>query len=57
MSSPIGYSQDPPNSRYFADLRSGQPSVWMIFVSGLGTRQISFTPSSQIWGSGPLRPK
>ena len=57
MSSPIGYSQEPPNSRYFAGLRSGQPSVWMIFVSGFGTRQISFTPSSQICGSGPWRPK
>jgi len=38
-------------------LRSGQPNVWTILWSGRGTFQTSFTPSAQIWGFFPWRPK
>ena len=41
---------EPPNSRYRAPARSGQPIVWMIFRSGLGTFQTSFTPSAHVCG-------
>ena len=47
---------EPPNSPKLADVRSGQPIVWMIFRSGLRTRQTSFTPSAQICGFSPWRP-
>src|SRR3989440_184025 len=47
---------EPPNSRYFAPARSGQPSVWMMRRSGLGTRQTSLTPSAQTCGFSPARP-
>ena len=48
---------EPPNSRYFAAARNGQPIVWITRSSGLGTRQTSFTPSAQTCGLSPSRPK
>ena len=48
--------KEPPNSPKLADVRSGQPIVWMIFRSGLRTRQTSLTPSAQICGFSPWSP-
>ena len=46
--------KEPPNSPYLARLRSGQPIVWTMCPSGLGTFQTSLTPSAQICGCGAL---
>ena len=48
---------EPPNSPYLARLRSGQPIVWTMRPSGVATFQTSFTPSAQICGCSPARPK
>ncbi len=48
---------EPPNSRYFAAVRSGQPIVWMTLRSGFATFQISLTPSSHTCGSLPREPE
>ena len=48
---------EPPNSRYFAPGRNGQPSVWMTRSSGRATFQTSLTPSAQTCGFSPARPK
>src|SRR5438874_981850 len=47
---------EPPNSRYLAPARSGQPIVWMTRLSGVATRQTSLTPSAQTCGFSPSRP-
>src|SRR5918995_59726 len=49
--------REPPNSPYLARLRSGQPIVWTMCRRGFGTFQTSLTPSAQICGCPPARPK
>src|SRR2546423_968626 len=48
--------KEPPNSRYFAPARSGQPSVWITRRRSLATRQTSLTPSAQTCGVVPPSP-
>src|SRR5207237_540372 len=47
---------EPPNSRYRACGRSGQPMVWMTRSSGFATFQTSLTPSGHTWGLPPWAP-
>ena len=49
--------KEPPNSRYRAPKRSGQPIVWITRSSGFSTSQISLTPSSHCCGSSEPIPK